>query len=113
MTTGEKASKRSADHGFTREEKGTQRVVPRQHHPSRDPIVSPIPFLTWNGLRFSEPRKRHQLQVSDEVDRLQGLLEACDRLLPRLDPSSDDQVAEALRDTCRLVQARLATRILR
>lgn len=46
--------------------------------------------------------------VTDEMERLQALLEACHRVLPNLDPARDDRIAEALRETCRCVEARLA-----
>jgi hypothetical protein len=44
----------------------------------------------------------------DEVERLRGLLDACHRVLPHLSDEQPDRLAEALRETCRLVEARLA-----
>lgn len=44
----------------------------------------------------------------DEVDRLQALVEACNRVLAGLD-DRDDEIATAIRETCRLIEARLAS----
>ena len=46
--------------------------------------------------------------MSPEIERLQALLEACNRVLENLDPERGDEIATALRETCRLVEVRLA-----
>jgi hypothetical protein len=48
--------------------------------------------------------------MNNEVEHLRGLLEACDRVLPELDAGEarGDELAEAIRETCRNVEARLA-----
>lgn len=43
----------------------------------------------------------------DEIAHLRQLLEACHRVLEQLDVSADDEIADAIRETCRLVEARL------
>jgi hypothetical protein len=42
----------------------------------------------------------------NEAERLRALLDACHDVLPGLD-GSDDRIAEAIRETCRVVEARL------
>jgi hypothetical protein len=42
----------------------------------------------------------------DEAERLEALLEACHEVLPSIE-NRDDEVAEAIRETCRTVEARL------
>jgi hypothetical protein len=42
----------------------------------------------------------------DEAERLQSLLDACREILPGIE-NRDDQVAEAIRATCRDIEARL------
>ena len=44
----------------------------------------------------------------DEIRHLRELLDACHRALERLNPSAEDGIAEAIRETCRLVEERLA-----
>jgi hypothetical protein len=48
--------------------------------------------------------------VNTELEHLQRLLEACDRVLPELDAGEarGDELAEAIRETCGDVEARLA-----
>jgi hypothetical protein len=49
--------------------------------------------------------------MDDEAERLQGLVEACHRVLPRLESGQyrmDDQLAEAMRVKCCEVEQRLA-----
>jgi hypothetical protein len=44
----------------------------------------------------------------DEADHLQELLKACHRVLPKLDRHGDDnEVVQAIRETCRTIEARL------
>jgi hypothetical protein len=42
----------------------------------------------------------------DEVERLQVLLDVCHEVLPGME-NRDDEVTEAIRETCRDVEARL------
>jgi hypothetical protein len=51
----------------------------------------------------------HQLSdvEDDEVHQLRELLAACHRILPNIE-GRDDQLAWAIRETCRTVEARLA-----
>lgn len=44
----------------------------------------------------------------DEIAHLHQLLEACHRVLEELDVNTDDEIADAIRETCRLVEERLA-----
>jgi hypothetical protein len=46
-------------------------------------------------------------QGYDEVEQLRVLLDACHRVLPHLSDEQQDHLAEALRETCRRVEARL------
>ena len=55
---------------------------------------------------LSRTRTRKDDDVS-EADRLVELHDACHRVLAHLD-ASDAQIAEAVRETCRLVEARLS-----
>jgi hypothetical protein len=41
-----------------------------------------------------------------EAERLQALLDTCHRVLPHLEGRDDDS-ADAIRDTCRAIEARL------
>jgi hypothetical protein len=48
--------------------------------------------------------------MDNEVERLQGLLEACHRVLPRLESGQsrmDDDLARAIEEKCREVERRL------
>jgi hypothetical protein len=46
--------------------------------------------------------------VVDEADHLQELLSACHRVLPKLVHHGDEnEVVQALRETCRTIEARL------
>jgi hypothetical protein len=42
----------------------------------------------------------------DQADRLEALLEACHEVLASTE-NCDDEVAEAIRETCRTIEARL------
>jgi len=50
-------------------------------------------------------------RLDDEVEWLQGLLEACQQVIPSLESGQirvDEQIAEGIRETCRQVERRLA-----
>jgi hypothetical protein len=44
--------------------------------------------------------------MGSEAKDLQALLDACHRVLPNIE-GREDELAEAIRDTCRTVEARL------
>jgi hypothetical protein len=44
--------------------------------------------------------------MSSEAEYLQQLLHACNRVLPHVE-AREDELAEAIRETCRTVEARL------
>ena len=44
----------------------------------------------------------------DEAAHLRELLAACHRALEQLDSSTNNEISEAIRETCRLVASRLA-----
>ena len=52
-------------------------------------------------------RELHELPRDDEAERLRGLSDACHRVLSHLSDDQQDDVAEAVRETCRKVEARL------
>jgi hypothetical protein len=61
-------------------------------------------FMAYVPARTSEmPVAR----MDDEAERLFGLLDACHRVLRHLSDDEQTHLANALRETCRLVEARL------
>jgi hypothetical protein len=56
---------------------------------------------------FHQP-ERTKNSLMDEADRLIGLFDAGDRVLANMDADSTNAIAEAVRETCRVVEARLA-----
>jgi hypothetical protein len=48
----------------------------------------------------------NDLAMSSEAEYLQQLLDACNRVLPYIE-GREDELADAIRETCRTVEARL------
>ena len=62
--------------------------------------------VLYAGRAFALTRERDHLAMWNEVQRLRGLLAACNRVLPNVE-GREDELAATLGEICRTVEARL------
>jgi hypothetical protein len=81
--------------------------MPHQRHVYTWTWVSTVSDrVLYAGRTFALTRERDHVAVWNEVQRLRGLLAACNRVAPNLE-GREDELAAMLQEICRTVEARL------